>query len=335
MRFLAIAGVGLIGGATALAAQAAPARAGGNDLVMSRLGDIKLDGLGQPIDVIGRNLDYRSLASELGVVMAPRLLTPSDTLGFGGFQFAVDMQATSITNDADYWRALESSQNPGGTGVDHGESIMPTVGFFVRKGIWLPMPSFEVGLGAVHLLDSEMWAAQGYVKFAMHEGFHDFPLPSVAVRGGGSRVMGTDQIDLSVGSLDISVSKDLGYQGTITVSPYGGWNVLWIVPRSEVIDKTPGIDTRADPSDINMNFAFKDQQTITRHRFFGGFKLQYYVFQLTFEAMIALPGSSVDDRSGTDMDCADIDPTRPTTSCDSTDQSGTQETYTVSVGLDF
>ena len=279
-------------------ALAAPAHAGGNDLVMSRLGTIKVDSMGTAVDVVGSNLDYRSLASELGVVLAPRLLTPSDTLGFGGFQFTVDVQSTSISNTAGFWRALEGSPDPGGTDVAHGDRIMPTVGFFARKGIWLPAPSFEIGLGAVRLLDSRIWAAQGYAKLALHEGYHDFPLPSVAVRGAASRVMGTEQIDLTIASLDVSVSKDIGYRGTVTVSPYGGWNMLFIIPRSEVIDKTPHIDVREVPNDINMNFAFKDQANITRQRFFAGLKLQYYVFQLTLEAIIALPGRSVDARAG-------------------------------------
>ncbi len=331
MRFLVAVGfVAALG-----TAPGAPAHAGDNDLVMSRLGDITTDAMGNPTDVIGSNLLFRSLASELGVVFAPRIMSPADTLGFGGFQFTVDMAATSITNDAAYWKVLESSPNPGGTDVSHGNRLMPTIGFFARKGIWLPLPSFEIGLGAVHLLDSNMWAAQGYAKFAVHEGFHDLPLPSAAVRGGVSRVMGTDQIDLTVASLDLSISKDMGYAGTLTWSPYAGWNALWIIPRSEVIDKTPHISTRDEPRDINMNFAFKDQQNILRHRFFGGIKLQYYVFQIAFEGQLTLAGSSVDDRSGTDMNCADVDPTRPTTRCDAKDLSKLQETYTVSVGFDF
>jgi len=302
---------------------------------MSRLGTIQVDGMGSPLDVIGSNLEFRALASELGVVMAPRLLTPADTLGFGGFQFTVDVQATSITNDASYWRVLEGSPNTGADGEVHGDRLMRTVGFFVRKGIWLPLPSFEIGMGAVHLTGSQMWAAQGYAKLALHEGYHDLPLPSVAVRGAASRVMGTSQIDLTVASFDVTMSKDFGVRGTMTVSPYGGWNMLFILPRSEVIDKTPQIDVRDTPADITMNFAFKDQARITRHRFFGGVKLQYYVFELTLEAMITLPGSSVDDRAGTDLACSDVDPLRPTTSCDATDVAGTQETYTASLGLDF
>jgi hypothetical protein len=320
----------------AVLGSARPAWAGDNDLVLARLGNIVNDGAGNPVDVVGSNLAFRSLASELGVVMAPHLLTPSDTLGFGGFQFAVDYAYTSINDTAYYWRALASSPDPASDTISHGNMLMPTLGLFMRKGIWFPLPSFEFGLGAVHLLDSRIWAAQGYVKFALHEGFHDLPIPSAAVRGGASRIMGTDQIDLTVASVDVSLSKDFGLQGSVTLSPYGGWNHLWIVPRSEVIDKTPQIDPFDMPADINMNFAFKDQANITRNRFFGGLKLKYYVFALTAEAMITTAGGSTDDRIGTDFNCTDS-PTNPasTTGCDAKDQAGAQETYTISFAFDF
>src|SRR5687767_15773703 len=127
-----------------------PARAGGNDLVLSRLGDVVVDGDGDPIDAVGSSADFRSLASELGVVMAPRLSEPADTLGFGGFQFTADVGFTQVHTDRPYWRALSSSSDPAAS--SHGDDLMTTIGLFARKGIWLPAPSFEIGMGAVHLL---------------------------------------------------------------------------------------------------------------------------------------------------------------------------------------
>lgn len=311
-----------------------PALADDNDLVVSRLGSIIDDGAGMPIDVIGDPVLFRSLASELGVVLAPRLIEPADTLGFSGFQFSADYAFTSISRTQPYWRVLESSPDPDATAsVNHGGSTMSTVGMFVRKGIWLPLPSFEVGTGVVHLMSSRHWAGQFYAKFALHEGFHDFPLPSLAVRGAVSRVFGTDQIDLTVPSIDVSASKQIGINGTFSLAPFIGYNWLLIVPRSEVIDKTPNIDVRDDPNDANLSFTFPDQDTILRQRIFGGVKVDYYVFELTLEANFALKGSSTDDRGGTDLDCADA--MSPTANCDATDTAGAQSTVTVSLGVDF
>ncbi len=316
-RFLALVALSSV----ALGASSQVAVADDNDLVLSRLGTVTP--LGN--SVVGDNINFRSLASELGVVMAPRLLEPADTLGFGGFHFSADVAFTSISNNATYWSAIE----------EPNDGTMTTTGLFVKKGMWLPLPSFEVGIGAVHLGSSHLWASQGYVKFALQEGYHDLPLPSVAVRGAASRMMGSEQIDLTVASVDVVASKDFGIAGVVRASPYIGWNWLIIVPRSEVIDKTPHIDSRDDATDANMNFVFGDQDDIIRQRILLGTKLKYYIFTLTLEANFALAGSSVDDRSGTDMRCIDVDPSTPTSNCDATDAAGAQSTFTTSIGLDF
>ncbi len=314
-RLLALAALSTV----ALGASSRVVVADDNDLVLSRLGTISGN------SVVGSNINFRSLASELGVVMAPRLLEPADTLGFGGFHFSADVAFTSISSDAAYWNAIE----------EPSDGTMATTGLFVKKGMWLPLPSFEVGIGAVHLGSSHLWASQGYVKFALQEGYHDLPLPSVAVRGAASRMMGSEQIDLTVASVDVVVSKDFGIAGLFRASPYIGWNWLIIVPRSEVIDKTPNIDSRDDATDANMNFVFGDQDDIIRQRILLGTKLKYYIFTLTLEADFALAGSSVDDRAGTDMRCIDVDPSSPTSNCDATDAAGAQATFTTSLGLDF
>ena len=86
---------------SALGAAAAPgrARAGDNDLVLSRLGSINAGG----DDVIPNNQLFRSLVSELGVVLAPKFLSPSDTMGYSGFQFSAELAHNSIHNGASYW----------------------------------------------------------------------------------------------------------------------------------------------------------------------------------------------------------------------------------------
>jgi hypothetical protein len=313
----------VLGGLLVLGAMARPAAAGDNDLNLSRLGRVVEGPGGMPVGVTGQNLEYRTLVSELGVALAPRLLAPADTNGFGGFQFSADVGYTSISAEDSWWRVRD------GTG-----STLQTLGVFARKGMWLPVPSIELGAGMVHLMDSGLWTGQTYAKLALHEGYHDLPVPSVAVRGAVSRLMGSKEIDLTVASLDISISKQVGIGGTWTAEPYGGWDFLIIVPRSEVLDATPGVDPLApgNEMDSNLDFVFKDQQDIFRHRFFVGARMQYYVFDLTLEAAFALKGSSKDDRTGTDMPCT-IDAT--TTSCDSTDQAAAQSTFTAALGLDF
>lgn len=322
-RLYAVAAVLLLAGG--------PARAGDNDLVLSRLGDVLVSGSGAPVGAVGSNEDFRSLASELGVVLAPRLAEPADTLGLAGFQFAADLAWTRVHTGRRYWRALAGSSDPAGS--DHGGDFMNTIGLFARKGIWLPAPSFELGLGAVHLVDSGLWAAQGYAKVAVIEGYHDLSVPSVALRAGVSRMMGSSELELTVLSLDASASKSFGVAGIANVAPYAGWNALIIVPRSEVIDKTPHVDMRVDPADASMNFVFADQANIFRHRLFGGIKVKHYIVSLSLEAAVALRGRSDDDRDGTDVGCREA--SAPTSDCDSRDRSGQQLGVTATLGLDF
>jgi hypothetical protein len=313
----------------------ASAAADPNDLVLSRLGTRITDSSGNVTSVVGENLEFRELASQLGVVLAPHLLTPADTIGFSGFQFSVDYSTTTIDATAPYWRALESSPDPTGTmGLANGAGMMRTVGFFVRKGMWFPVPSIEVGAGAVHLVDSHTWTGQLYTKLSLHEGYHDLPLPSLAVRGAVSRMMNQRELDLTIASLDVAISKHVGIGGTWRLDPFAGWNLLMIIPRSEVIDGTPNIDPLlpGNEADTMNNFVFKDQATILRNRIFFGAKLQYYVFQLTLEAQFAFAGSSVDDRTGTGTPCM---PNSTTTNCDAKDAAAAQRTLALSAGFDF
>jgi hypothetical protein len=311
---------GLLVGLTLLGA-AAPAWADPNDFVMSRLGTKLTDTGGNVTGFVGQNLELRSMASQLGVVLAPHLLTPADTIGFGGFQLTVDYATTTIDGNAPYWRALEQPT-----------SLMRTFGIFARKGMWFPIPSFEVGAGAVHLVDSHIWTGQVYAKLALHEGYHQLPLPSVAVRGAVSRMMAQRDLDLTVASLDVAVSKHIGMGGTWRLDPFIGWNLLMIIPRSEVIDPTPQVDPIVDSTDLMNNFVFADQDTILRHRIFVGAKFQFDIVQLTLEAQFALAGKSVDDRAGTNTPCMLQSTTQ---NCDSTDQAAAQRTLSMSAGFDF
>jgi hypothetical protein len=279
--------------------------AGDNDIVLSRLGDMAGGA------VVGNRSDFRSLVSELGVVHAPRLLSPADTLGFGGFQFTTDLGFTTIDSGAGYWRARAGSLQPTGPGP-HGGSMMPTLGVFARKGMWFPVPSFEIGGGLVHLLGSRMSTGQVYAKLALHEGYHEWPLPSLAVRGAVSRMMGESDLDLTVVSLDASAGKEVGIGGTFNFTPYGGYALLIIIPRSELIDATPQIG-----DDPNMTFVFTDQDDILRHRLFAGARLRYSIVALTLEGQFALAGTSVDGFSGAQ------------------DGASGQLTITTSLGVDF
>lgn len=277
---------------------------------------------------------FRSLMSELGVVMAPQLVTPADTIGFAGFQISAELGVTQISNQATYWDGVKGVA-PQNRLIDRPEAWLTTVGMFVKKGIWLPLPSVEVGAGVVHLLQSQLVAYQAYAKFALHEGFHDWPLPSVAGRAGVSHVTGTDQIRLDIASFDVLASKAFGIGGTFRAEPFGGWSYLMIKAKSGVIDTTPGCDgflssggtnggTFCGPTlpdnDLNANFSFADQDAIIRTRFFGGMKLKFAAVFLAAQYEFFPVGRSRDVSK---------------TSIGARDSSNSQARVSVSGGFDF
>jgi hypothetical protein len=279
---------------------------------------------------------YRQLVSELGVVLSPKFLTTADTVGYSGYQFTFDASFTSISSQACAVDAPveQCPWTAGASGVDGQGTKRPLPGYastltvMARKGIWLPLPSFEIGAGATRLLQSDLYAVQLYAKFALHEGFHDWPIPSLAVRGSVSRMLGSNQLDLTAGQIDVEISKSFGLFGTVTLVPYGGFAALFIVARGQVLDTTPDVDAYrlgANASDLNNNVVFPDQDTILRWRFFAGFRLNYSILVLSADYSVAACG----DFSGS-----------PSEECSHknkkiADNASTQHTFSISAGFLF
>jgi len=284
---------------------------------------------------------FRSLMSELGVAIAPRLQTPADTLGYAGFQFSAELGVTKINSSRAFWNGTEGHSSSAKDG-DRADSYLTTVGGFVRKGLWLPLPAFEFGAGALNIVGSRMYVVQGYAKLALQEGFHGWWLPSFAVRGAVSQLLGTDQVDLNVYSLDFVLSKAFGLAGTSRLEPFVGGNVLFIDAQSNVIDATPTCDayaaqvatsakdvTGCNPGQVGGtndtfgNFTFPQQSIITRYRGSVGFKLKLSVLFLVGEFDYTKGGSSQDGK-------------QPATQTQAVrDQSGGQQSFSLSAGFDF
>jgi hypothetical protein len=281
---------------------------------------------------------FRSLMSELGVVMAPRLGMPAQTLGSAGFQLSAEVGTTSISHGAPFWNGV-AGVRPDNPNAARPAGWLTTVGVFARKGLWLPLPAVELGGGLVHLIDSRLLSWQGYIKLALLEGYHDWPLPSVAVRASGAYLTGSEQIRVKVAGLDVLLSKSFGVLKTFRFEPYGGWSYLFIQARSGQIDATPSCDAfvvrtaapgqplgdycaeaqRQSANDTRANFAFPDQDAITRHRFFGGAKVKFAAVFAAIQYEIVPAGRSRDENKPNGA----------------RDQSGEQRGVSLSAGFDF
>lgn len=279
--------------------------------------------------LVDRTTAYRNLISEIGVAFAPTFLAPAETLGYMGTAIGTNYNITTINGTTDYWK----------NGV-HGKAagFVQTIGIEVRRGMWFPLPGFEMGGGIKYLIESHMYAPHVFAKFSLNEGYFRSPLPDVGVRGYGARMMGSRQADITIASVDASLSKSFGIASSVNVTPYIGYNALMIIGDSKVIDTTPGVDalnpdgnTPYGPgmgctsNDCNKNIVFDDQDTILRHRVFFGTRFIYNRLVITVEGIFTLKGTSKDKVlepiSGQNRSIKDA--------------SVLQQTYSIQVGWDF
>ncbi|MCH9681426.1 MAG: hypothetical protein K0V04_08335 [Deltaproteobacteria bacterium] len=315
VHFLAFAAAGL-------ATWPSTAHAGKYDLDLTPLGSIEQQG--DSTVIIQDNAAFRSLSSQLGTLIAPKPVDPADSLGLSGFAVSADFSVNTISGGEDYWRNTS----------DGADNAVPTMQIMGRKGLW---PGIEVGAGATHVFDSRMWALTGYGKIAFHEGFHHLPIPSIAIRGSFSRLLGAKDFNMTTAAPAVTISHLFGLGKSFSLTPYVGYEALIILSRSQVLDASPACDEypdayneapadcdfpAGDPNAINKpasEFVFDNGGAIVRHRPHLGVRVIFSVIRIGLEAMIVPQGSSEGDVDGETV----------------VDGSGLQQQYTVSVGLDF
>jgi hypothetical protein len=295
------------------------ARAGKYDLDLAPLAQINPDGTVRP-----DNEAFRSLSSEVGVLMAPRPVDPADSLGLSGFALSADVTINTLSGGASYWQDTTRG-NPG--------NVAPALQVMGRKGLW---PGIEVGAGATHLFDSRMWALAGYGKLSLHEGFHHLPIPAIALRAMFSRLLGAKDIDMTTISVGASLSHVFGVGSTFNITPYAGYDALMVFARTGVLDATPGVDEFVDPAMpcsngdpdcvVQGEFVMRKQDLILRHRPYVGMRFIFSVLRIGIEAMF-VPGGTSSSDVALPSAIGGIETV--------TDRSGFQQQYTVSFGLDF
>jgi hypothetical protein len=312
-----------VGAALGLALLATPAHAGKYDLDLTPLGRLEVQG--NRAVILQDDAAFRSLSSELGTIMAPKVVDPADSLGLSGFAVSADVSVNTLSRSQPYWDAPTRGRADGAA---------PSIQVMGRKGLW---PGLEVGAGATHLFDSQMWALAGYGKISIHEGFHHLPIPSIAVRASFSRLLGAKDFNMTTAAPAITVSHLFGLGKTFSLTPYLGYEALVILSRSQVINANPSCDVFPDaynesPQACELptpgggplvnpasEFVFDNGGAIVRHRPHVGARILFSVIRIGLEAMF-VPGGKTE---GTVNGQAVVD------------GSGLQQQYTVSLGLDF
>ncbi len=197
--------------------------------------DLRLYKLGNPTPG-GVNYDraanarFAAFARQFAAGLTSVNLSPPETLGHSAFSVTAELSVVQFEQGE---FALPTEQyradRPGITGA----LLLPSV--HLRKGLpW----SFEVGARVAWIEKSRMGAATGEVKWALNEGFTY--LPDLGVRAYATRLFNSRDFDLTAGGLDLGIGKQFAIGGMVTLTPYVGWNLVWVAANSNTIDFNPG-----------------------------------------------------------------------------------------------
>ena len=225
--------------------------------------------------------NFENLVEDLGQVLGPKMGAPAETLGEAGFAFNFLTTFSFIDTDASHWEALED-KDPG---------TMFSGAFQVRKG--LPF-SFEVAGNFGYLFNSELFTLGADLKWALNEGFYYFP--DLAIRGSANTLVGSPELNLVTAGGDMSASKSFGISGVMRLTPYVGYQMLFVIGSSRLVNAYPqdprppqfDSDTPTGPGSTTFNPEFVFSQYDTQvNRFFFGAVLNVWVMDLVLEGVIA------------------------------------------------
>jgi hypothetical protein len=253
---------------------------------------------------------FKKLMSQYGFALAPTAMHSARTTGYGGFHLSLEADYTKISSDKEYWKdgtqgAVDPSNGASSTRNGSPQSLLQLYSLKFRK-------SFGFGLEVTGLVGfmpkTSIISGGADVRMSLLEGFRTGVggiLPDIAVGGGVRTITGTPQFQMTVAALDAQISKPLPIQDSQVLTPYVGYQYLWIFGDSGLIDLTPGTDalrycnyggqnvpgnTDPDPNkekntgqpvcrggsplDFNNNVVFKAVR-LERHRLIFGLNYRY------------------------------------------------------------
>ena len=150
-------------------------------------------------------------------------------------------------------------------------------------------------MNTAYLIESELWAFGGYLKWALHEGMKTVPI-DFAVRGSYTQIVGSTQLQMSLVGLDVILSRSFGVGGVVNIAPYMAYSPLWVISSSEVLDSSPG-EYKDSPQ---ADFVFNEESQLV-HRFTIGSRFVMGLFNLTPEVALATGQQTYSVKLGADF----------------------------------
>ena len=233
---------------------ASAARASDNDLQLYLLGHpddlpcTRCDG--SPGDVkepgdLNAQARFHRLSSTLGLAFIPPFQEPAGTTGQAGFEVGFSVSEAFLKIPSDSWATVGTQAS----GSPPQVLAFPTLSF--RKGIG---GSLEIGAAVSTLYSSQMVGLTAELRWAPIDGIAY--APDVALRAYATRVVNSQDLDLTVGGADLSLSKSFGVAGTVKLQPYGQAGLAMVNAVSNVVDFKPAV--AAAPNPTAHNGVFRD-----------------------------------------------------------------------------
>lgn len=191
---------------------------------------------------------FKKLIGQYGFAMAPSAMHAARTTGFGGFHLSIEGQYTKVDDGSD---ALKNgTRGPDDPSTNRSSVLNGSPDPFLQVYALKVRKSFGFGLevmGTVGFMaQTNILIGGSDVRLSLLEGFRapDWPgyLPDVAVGGGVRTITGTAAFQLTVAALDAQISKPLPISNSSIITPWLGYQYVWIFGDSGLVDLTPHTD---------------------------------------------------------------------------------------------
>jgi hypothetical protein len=202
---------------------------------------------GEPAPCLPDNRSFARLVNQWAFALAPTAMHSARTTGYGGFHLSIEANYTTISGNKDYWKY--GTQGPRDPNTNQPSvmnasppSLLQNYSLKFRKG-------FGFGLeitGAVGFVpQSSILSGGADVRMSLLEGFRTGvggALPDLAVGAGVRTITGTSEFQLTTMGLDGQLSKPFAIADSSVLTPWIGYQYLFIWGDSGLIDLTPATD---------------------------------------------------------------------------------------------
>jgi hypothetical protein len=245
--------------------------------------DLQIEKLGNPTPEAAAynaaaNAQFRAFARTFGAALTSANLMPPETVGHAAFNVNAELSVVGLSSET----VLPTED------AQPGSLLVPAL--HVRKG--LPF-SLELGARVAWIEKSSMVAGTGELKWAVNEGFTW--LPDVAVRAHVTRLFGNRAFDLTAAGLDFGVGKQFPIGGMITLTPYGGLDLVGINASTSILDfrqSRPYQETVTSPlAGLEDTGVYERVDFDVNQRIYGGVRFIGGALQLGAEISFSRLGS--------------------------------------------